>query len=44
MLQNYLPEILQEIKGVLDAVDEQEMETLERSVMKERRIFVDGEG
>ncbi len=44
MLQNYLPEILLEIKDVLDAVDELKMETLERAVMKERRIFVDGEG
>lgn len=43
-MKNYLPEILEEIKGVLEAADDSELEALGRAVMEAKRIFVDGEG
>ena len=43
-MKNYLSEIVEEVRGVLAQVNEEQLEQLERAVMSHRRVFVDGEG
>lgn len=43
-MQDYLMDIVSEVKDVLEKVNRQEVEAVSRLIQKNHRIFVDGEG